>query len=454
MNYNGSEETSAALDGAIAPTFFKYLVPSLASMIAMTSASLVDGIFIGNYIGVTALAAVNLIIPITSLVFGIAMMLSVGGSVRAGKYLGEKNVAAASSIFSKTLLSVAMYGVVVIALGLILKDQLFTGLGATAALFPVMSEYYVVIMPFLFTQLIVVVLYFFVRLDGMPNLAAIALSIAAAVNILLDYLFIVVYGWGLSGAAFATGLSQAIPMFVLLGYFYWPKRRLQFIFWQHDWREVLQAAYNGVSEFINESSGGIIAFIFNWMLIERAGVNGVAAITVVNYLMLLGFMMFFSISDTVTVMVSQNFGAGYVKRIEAFLKLAGSVVAIISATFIWLLLTMSEEMISVFVDEKNSAEMILLAKEFIPFIWPVFLFVGFNMLVSGYLTAVHQPFESGLIALLRSLVLPAGFLLLFYFLLSDYQFVVALSVAEGFAFFIAAALFFRQRPSKVLRSSR
>ena len=86
--------------------------------------------------------------------------------------------------------------------------------------------------------------------------------------------------------------------------------------------------------------------------------------------------------------------------------------------------------------------------------WPVFLFVGFNMLVSGYLTAVHRPFESGLVALLRSLVLPAGFLLLFYFLLSDYQFVVALSVAEGFAFFIAAALFFRQRPSKVLRSSR
>ena len=141
---------------------------------------------------------------------------------------------------------------------------------------------------------------------------AIALSIAAAVNVLLDYLFIVVYGWGLSGAAFATGLSQTIPMFVLMGYFYWPKRRLQFTVWQHDWREVLQAAYNGVSEFINESSGGIIAFIFNWMLVERAGVNGVAAITVVNYLMLLGFMMFFSISDTVTVMVSQNFGAGYV----------------------------------------------------------------------------------------------------------------------------------------------
>ena len=114
---SASAKEHNALEGGIAPTFFKYLIPSLAGLIAMTSASLVDGIFIGNYVGVTALAAVNLIIPITALVFGIAMMLSVGGSVRAGKYLGEKNTAAASAIFSKTLLSVSVYGVVVIGLG-------------------------------------------------------------------------------------------------------------------------------------------------------------------------------------------------------------------------------------------------------------------------------------------------------------------------------------------------
>jgi Na+-driven multidrug efflux pump len=284
----------------------------------------------------------------------------------------------------------------------------------------------------------------------MPNLAAISLAIAAAVNIILDYWFIVIYDWGLTGAALATGLSQAIPMLVLLAYFGWPKRRLQFAVRQQRWREVFQAAYNGLSEFINEVSGGIIAFIFNWMLIERAGVDGVAAITVVNYLMLLGFMMFFSISDTIAVMVSQNFGAGEVKRIEGFLKLASIVVAVTSAVFIGLLLTMSEPMIAIFVDEKNSAEMMQLAQDFVPFFWPVFLFVGFNMLASGYLTAVHRPFESGLIALFRSLVLPAGFLVLFYFLLTDYQFVAAVAVAEAVAFGVAMALYFRWRPSKVL----
>ena len=437
-----------ALDGAIVPTFFKYLIPSLFGLIAMTSASLVDGIFIGNYEGVTALAAVNLIIPIMTLLFGVGMMLSIGGSVRAGKYLGEGNAAAASAIFSKTLMFVAVYGIAMITLGLALEEQLFAGLGATRELFPAMSEYYRVIMPFLFAQLMVMVLYFFIRLDGLPNLAAVALAIGAVVNIVLDYLFIAEFGWGLSGAAFATGVSQALPLLVMLIYFVSPERRLQFRFRQNNWKEVFQAAYNGISEFINEVSGAIIAFICNWMLIQRAGVNGVAAITVVNYLLLLGFMMFFSISDTIQVMVSQNFGAGKDDRIRKFLQTAGSIVGLFSLAFIVVLTTASEPLVYLFVDEHDSAEMVALATELVSYVWPLFLFAGFTMLISGYLTAIHLPFQSGLVAVCHSLIFPAGFLALFYSLLSDHRFVAALPVAESFTFVLALVIFLRHRPEK------
>jgi putative MATE family efflux protein len=445
---NESFDDNHALDGAIVPTFFKYLIPSLLGLIAMTSASLVDGIFIGNYEGVTALAAVNLIIPIMSLLFGVGMMLSIGGSVRAGKYLGEGNTSAASAIFSKTLVFVAVYGVAVIMLGLVLEEQLFEGLGATRELFPAMSEYYRVIMPFLFAQLIVLVLYFFIRLDGLPNLAAVALAIGAVVNIVLDYLFIAVFGWGLAGAAFATGLSQALPVLVMLFYFFSPERKLQFSFGQQNWREVFQAAYNGMSEFINEISGAIIAFICNWMLIQRAGVNGVAAITVVNYLLLVGFMMFFAISDTVQVMISQNYGAGRHDRIRRFLQTAGSIIGLFGVFFIVVLTTASEPLVSLFVDEQNSTEMVILATELVSYVWPLFLFVGFNMLISGYLTAIHLPFQSGLVAVCRGLVFPVGFLALFYYWLADYRFLAALSVAEGLAFVLASVVFLRHRPGK------
>ena len=128
------------------------------------------------------------------------MMLSIGGSVRAGKYLGECDTSAASAIFSKTLVCMVLYGVAAISLALAFEERLFAGLGASPELFGVASEYYRIIMPFLLAQLIVLALYYFIRLDGYPNLVATALTIGALVNILLDYLFIGLFGWGLTDA--------------------------------------------------------------------------------------------------------------------------------------------------------------------------------------------------------------------------------------------------------------
>ena len=443
-------EDSHALDGPVAPTFFRYLGLSLVGLIAMTSASLVDGVFIGNYVGVTALAVVNLIIPITTLLFGVGLMLAIGGSVRGGKYLGERDPAAASAVFSKTLVCATAYGVVVVALGLLLEEQLFAALGATPDLFPLMREYYRIVMPFLVAQLAAMTLYFFIRLDGFPNLAATALTVGAAINIALDYLFIAVYGWGLAGAAYATGLSQALPLAVMLVYFTRPGRRLRFRFRQDNWKEIFQAAYNGISEFINEVSGGIVALILNWMLIQRVGVAGVAAITVVNYLMLLGFMVFFAVADTIGVMVSQNYGARDAKRISAFMATAGVTIAFVSAASIAILLMASKPMILLFVDGRDSEAMVAMATDFVTYVWPLFLFAGANMLMSGYLTAIHRPFQSGVVALCRGLVLPATFLVLGYYLFADYRFVAALPVAEGVAAVLALALVFQHSPKKAV----
>ena len=448
---NDAPKNNDTLEGPIVPTFIKYMMPSLLGLIAMTSASLVDGMFIGNYEGVTALAAVNLIIPITTLLFGVSMMISIGGSVRGGKYLGEKNTAAASAIFSKTLMFMVVYGLIVIALGLMFEAEIFATLGANKTLFPVMSEYYRIIFPFLFFQFIVIQIYFFIRLDGFPNLAATGLAIGAVVNISLDYLFIAIYGWGLAGAALATGLSEVISLAVMLAYFFQPQRKIFFSLRQKNWREVFQAAYNGISEFINEVSGALIGFIFNWMLIQRAGVTGVAAITLVNYLLFIGFMAYFAISDSIQVIISQNYGARNPQRIRAFLRTAGIMIVGVSAGIISLLIAGSESLIGLFIDIERDSETLVLALEFVAYVWPVFIFAGFTMLISGYLTAVHLPFQSALVASCRSLIMPAGLLVLFYMLLADYRFVAAISVAEAISFVIAVTLYLYHTPNSIIR---
>ena len=448
---NDAPKNNDALEGPIVRTFIKYMMPSLLGLIAMTSASLVDGMFIGNYEGVTALAAVNLIIPITTLLFGVSMMISIGGSVRGGKYLGEKNTAAASAIFSKTLIFMVVYGLIVIALGLMFEAEIFATLGADKTLFPVMSEYYRIIFPFLFFQFIVIQIYFFIRLDGFPNLAATVLAIGAVVNISLDYLFIAIYGWGLACAALATGLSEVISLAVMLAYFFQPQRKIFFSLRKKNWREVFQAAYNGISEFINEVSGALIGFIFNWMLIQRAGVTGVAAITLVNYLLFIGFMAYFAISDSIQVIISQNYGARNPQRIRAFLRTAGIMIVGVSAGIISLLIAGSESLIGLFIDIERDSETLVLALEFVAYVWPVFIFAGFTMLISGYLTAVHLPFQSALVASCRSLIMPAGLLVLFYMLLADYRFVAAISVAEAISFVIAVTLYLYHTPNSIIR---
>ena len=121
----------------------------------------------------------------------------------------------------------------------------------------------------------------------------------------------------LTGAALATGLSEVSIPCGDAGLLFSPTaERYLLACRQNDWREVFQAAYNGISEFINEVSGALIAFIFNWMLIQRAGVTGVAAaITLVNYLLFIGFMAYFAISDSIQVIISQNYGARNPQRI-------------------------------------------------------------------------------------------------------------------------------------------
>jgi putative MATE family efflux protein len=443
-------QSNNTIDGPILSTFLKYLLPSMVGIVAMSSASIVDGIFIGNYVGVPALAAVNLIIPILSLLFGVGMMLSIGGSVRAGKYLGQRNGNAASDIFSKTLITVIVYAVFIIIIGLMIEPYLFKLLGADEALALLMSEYYQIIFPFMLAQLMIMVLYFFIKLDDFPLLAAMGLVIGSVSNIGLDYLFIAIFDWKLTGAAWATGLSQLLSLLTMCMYFFSRKRNLFFSTCQKNWSEVFKAAYNGLSEFINEISGGIIALIFNLLLISRAGVAGVAAITVLNYLLMIGFLVYFSIADTAQVMISQNFGAQNAQRIKKLLILTFIMTSIISLLIIVILLVYKEELIYLFLDEEGADATVNMVIEFVYYIWPAFIFAGANMVISGYLTAIHLPFQSGIVSLCRSLIFPASLLVVLFVLFADNRFVIAIPIGECLTFLIALAYFVHHQPNRAI----
>lgn len=428
--------------------FFKYIIPSLLGLLAISSASIVDGYFIGNYVGSTALGAINISYPITTILFGLALMFAVGSSVIVGKLMGEKNSSEASNIFTKSIISVSIVSIVVCLF-------LFMNLGFFLDLLNVEGELraqtfnylpiLLVFLPFLMTA---IVLDYFVRVDENPNLSFLALLASSALNILLDYIFIVKYEWGIMGAAYATGISQVAIIIVLIPHFFSKKASLKIIKPYGSWMSMLKTLKNGASEFINESSAGITVMVFNYIMLQNFGAQGVASYTIIGYFIMISLMISFAISDGLQPIVSKNFGAKYFHRIKSFLKLGFLTIIVIQTIITLLILTIPDVLVGIFLND-SEIQTKEITIEFISYAWPAFLFLGVNILITSYLTAIQKPMYSAVIAILRSLILPILFIFLLSYTFGNKGVFMALAVTEFITFIIAITIFISNSPKNI-----
>jgi len=314
------------ISGKVIPVFFHYAIPSVIGMLAATSAGVIDGIFVGNFVGASALAAINISMPAFALFAAVVFMLAVGGSVMCGKFMGEGDLQAASSIFSKTFYATLIVTVLVSVCFLLFLDQVVSMLGANEELHGMVKDYMRIIVFAAPLLVLGLTLDYFIRIDGRPILASAALIAFAIINISLDYLFIVRLGWGIKGAAWATAIAEGSIFFILLSHWFSARcslKHISFLECHRDgWKDVFKAAYNGVSEFANEMSIGLITLLFNWVMITRMGVEGVAAFTIISYMLFIGLEACYGISESLQPTVSKNLGAKQPQRIKLFLLTA------------------------------------------------------------------------------------------------------------------------------------
>jgi putative MATE family efflux protein len=438
------------VSGKVIPVFFHYAIPSVIGMLAATSAGVIDGIFVGNFVGATALAAINISMPAFALFAAVVFMLAVGGSVMCGKFIGEGDLQAASSIFSKTVYATLLVTLLVSVCFLLFLDQLVSMLGANEDLHGLVKDYMRIIVFAAPLLVLGLTLDYFVRIDGRPILASAALIAFAIINISLDYLFIVRLGWGIKGAAWATAIAETCIFFILLGHWFSARctlRHIPFLECHRDgWKDVFRAAYNGVSEFANEMSIGLITLLFNWVMITRLGVEGVAAFTIISYMLFIGLEACYGISESLQPTVSKNLGAKQPRRIVQFMLTAVLSCFIVGVLVSGLFLLIPETLISLFLREGENRT-IEIALSFIALFWPAFLFNGMNITLSSYFTALHKPLQSATIALSRSLVLPVMGLLLLPRWFGDNGVFMAIPLAEAATFILAAVLVSKNRSS-------
>lgn len=438
--------------GKIFPVFLFYAVPSIIGLLAMSCAVVVDGFFLGNYADMASLASVNLTIPTTGLLFGLALMISVGGAIRCGNFIGAGDCRAAGVSFSQSIVFVCVLSLILSILGKVFINQLVFLITTDTVLAPVVVEYLDILLCFTVFQLGAVCLSYFIRVANLPFWASATMMLGCAVNIFLDWLFIAKFQMGHQGAALGTGLSATVTFFLLGVPFLTQRIKLRFCWRIKDVSEVLKGAKAGFPEFVDEFSFGIFVLVFNWIIMRKLGESGVAAFSIINYMVITALMISYGISDSMHPVISQNHGALKDKRIKKFITIS-VVSAFILGVAVSCLLVISPQAVSGLFIPAEERETTMLTQRFISKIWPVFIVNGINIVLAAYLTAMNRCIDSSLIILSRNILLPVFFLIVFHMLMGMDGVLIVLPLSELCTFFLAITLYYKNRPRKLIQNT-
>ncbi len=423
--------------------FFKYALPNIFGLLIYSSAGIVDAVFIGMYAGELNLAAVNIANPVFSFVWGISIMVTIGGAVAAGKYLGEKQINKACHIFTKSIVTIALLSALVIIIFYFFAEDIIKKIGGSDITTPLAAKYIETLIPFIFFNTIGYSLTVFARVDGFPFTASFAIITGAVTNVILDYIFIAVMGCGLTGAAVATGISFTVCFLIMVIHFLLRKGALKFIKIKN-LKGIIKTSFNGFSEFLNEISIGFTMALFNIIIMKYAYEEGVAAFAAINYLMWIAGTIFYGTADALNPLISTNYGAGNFTRIKKFLKI-GISFSSVNGILLFIIATLFDENLTgLFITNKDSNSFIM-AVEFISFIKWGFLFSGTNMILSAYFTAMLRPKESSVIAVLDALILPSAMILTLPYILGKTGIYIAFPVSEFITLLFASTLFMLSR---------
>ena len=354
-----------------------------------------DGIFVGRGIGSDALAAVNLTAPLFTLGTGLGLMFGMGGSVMASVNLAQGKRRVAQINITQSLFVPALLIVLLSALLILCHKPLLLLLGTPPELMVPAREYLVWFTLFLTPLAVFNILMFIVRLDGAPRFAMACNIMAASINIVLDYLFIFEFGWGLAGAAIATGVGYIVGSGVMLRYMLRHSRTLHFMKFKTSYKSLRLTARNlgymtyiGFPALLSELAISCLMVVGNYTFIRYTGKDGVAAYSIACYIFPIIFMVYNGIIQSAQPIISYNYGAGLMRRgRDAFAMALGTafVCGLAVFGFTWLF---SPRIVGLFLTPDAPAYAI--AVRGLPLFAAGYPFFGINVATIGYYQSIER----------------------------------------------------------------
>jgi len=386
--------------------FFRFVIPSIVSMWIFSLYTMVDGIFVARGVGDHALAAVNLSMPFTSMVFTLGILLAAGTSTVISISLGQGDLERARNYFNQNLAVTVGASLTVTVLTLLFLEPVARLLGATEATLLYVKEYVGTIAVFAVFFTLSYNLEVQVKANGAPQVSTIGVLSCAVMNVLLDYVFVIRLHWGVWGAAFATGLAQVTSTAVFLIYFLTHRERLRIGRFRPELRVYRRILPLGVADGLSELSNGLVIFLFNRVILAVLGEDAVVTYTIISYVNTLVLMTMIGTSQGIQPLVSFHLGAGQKPVCHRLLAYGVSLIALFSVVSLSVKKQGAPFIVGLFLEE-GSPLMESSIAALRTYGW-AFLVLGFNVIFAGFFTAVERPAWAMTISFGRSLVLMAG----------------------------------------------
>lgn len=391
-------------------SLLQFAFPTILMMVFMGLYTIGDTIIISRFVNTDALSALNIVTPVINIIVGLGAMLATGGSAIVARKMGEGNAKRASQDFTLIVLAGAILGAIVAIVGSLFIDNIIWGLGASELLFPYCKQYLLVLLLFTPASMMQVLFQNLIVTAGKPGFGMVLSISAGAINVLLDYVFVVSMNMGIVGSALGTGIGYMIPTVIGIIFFLKSKGTLRFQKPIVDFRVLWESGSNGFSEMVSQIAAAVTTFLFNIMMMKLIGENGVAAITIIIYTQFLLTTLYIGFSMGVAPIISYNFGSKDYDRLKRIFRICLLFVCTVSVLIFAAAMLLGSPLVRIFSPEGTPVYEIA-RQGFL--IFPIsFLFCGFNIFASATFTALSNGKVSAIISTLRTFVFTSVALLI------------------------------------------
>ena len=422
----------------------RFVLPSVVMMIFTSIYSVVDGLFVSNFVGKTPFAALNLIMPVLMIFGTLGFMIGTGGSAIVAKTLGEGEREKANQYFSMMIYLAIIGGVILSVLGFLFLRPIAALLGAEGAM-QNDCVLYGRILSFSLTAFILQnVFQSFLVTAEKPQIGLLVTVGAGVTNIVLDFLMVVVLRWGLAGAAIATAVSQLVGGLVPLVYFLRKNDSLLRLTQTGlEMRVLGKACANGSSELMSNLSTSLVGILYNFQLMRIAGENGVAAYGVIMYVNFIFIAIFLGYSIGSAPIIGYHYGAANHEELKNLFRKSLILIGVSGAVLTVLAKVLAAPMSAIFVGyDRELFEMTCHAFQLYSL---SFLCAGFNIFGSAFFTALNNGAVSAAISFLRTLVFQMAAVLILPVFLEVDGIWLAIAAAELLALLVTAGLLVKMK---------